>query len=114
MATDCGIFAETVVSGVLKSLRPEDRLEILRAADTHRKWSSLDDRRFCTICNKFVTGRQIEIRRDQRGRFLLHCPTKDCSSTAQDWFYCGKASDLEAATASGRRERTVFGSVNAA
>lgn len=74
-----------------KHLVPEDRLEILRAADTQRKWSSLDDRRICTRCKKFITGRQIEITRDQRGRFLLHCPTPGCASTAQDWFYQGSA-----------------------
>ena len=82
------------------SLRPEDRLEILRAADAYRKWSSLDDRRICTVCNKFITGRQIEIRRDQRGRFLLHCPTENCTSTTQDWFYCGAATVQDAVSAS--------------
>ena len=74
-----------------KHLTPEDRLDILRAADPRRKWSSLDERRICTRCNKFITGRQVEIRRDQRGRFLLHCPTPDCASTVQDWFYQGSA-----------------------
>lgn len=74
-----------------KQLTLEDRLEILRAADSHRKWSSLDDRRICTVCRKFITGRQIEITRDQRGSFLLRCPTPDCSSTAQDWFYQGSS-----------------------
>jgi len=76
---------------VQKPITPQERLEILRAADTHRKWSALDDRRICTRCNKFITGRQIEIERDQRGRFLLRCPTPDCVSTAQDWFYQGSA-----------------------
>ena len=79
-----------------KPLAPEDRLDILRAADTRRKWSSLDDRRICTRCNKFITGRQVEIRRDQRGRFLLHCPTPGCISTVEDWFYLGNAAGSEA------------------
>jgi hypothetical protein len=78
-----------------KHLTPEERLDILRAADTRRKWSSLDERRICTRCNKFITGRQIEIRRDQRGRFLLHCPTPGCVSTPQDWFYQGSAASQE-------------------
>lgn len=42
----------------------QDRLEILRAADRQRKWTSLDDRRICTRCNKLIIGRQIEIQRD--------------------------------------------------
>ena len=74
-----------------RHLTPEDRLAILRAADTRRKWSSLDDRRICTHCHKLITGRQIELRRDQRGRFLLHCPTPGCPSTVHDWFYQGSA-----------------------
>ena len=87
-----------------KHLTPEDRLDILRAADTRRKWSSLDERRICTRCNKFITGRQVEIRRDQRGRFLLHCPTPDCISTVQDWFYQGSAASTENSTISRRSE----------
>lgn len=74
-----------------KHLTSEDRLDILRASDSRRKWSSLDDRRVCMRCNKFINGRQIEILRDQRGRFLLRCPTPDCLSTVEDWFYLGSA-----------------------
>ena len=87
-----------------KHLTPEDRLDILRAADTRRKWSSLDDRRICTRCNKFITGRQIEIHRDQRGRFLLHCPTPGCISTVEDWFYQGSAAGPAKPAVSGSSE----------
>jgi hypothetical protein len=76
-------------------LSPEDRLEILRAADSFRRWSSLDDKRICAICNRLITGTEIEIRRDQRGRFLLHCPTSGCASTAQDWLLQQDADGIE-------------------
>jgi hypothetical protein len=72
-------------------LAPKERLEILRAADKHRKWYSLDDQRVCVMCDKAITGRQIQITRDQRGRYLLHCPTENCPSAARDWFYHGSA-----------------------
>jgi len=75
--------------GMQRPLSVEDRLEILRAADLQRKWFSLDDQRMCIGCNKLITGRQIEITRDQRGRFLLQCPTSECRSIAKDWFYQG-------------------------
>jgi hypothetical protein len=88
-----------------KHFTPEDRLEILRAADTRRKWLSLDDRRMCTCCHKFITGRQIEIWRDQRGRFLLHCPTPGCLATVQDWFYQGSGIAPGNGLVSGRTER---------
>jgi hypothetical protein len=90
--------------GMQKHLTPEDRLDILRAGDSRRKWSSLDERRICTRCNKFITGRQIEIRRDQRGRFLLHCPTPRCVSTVEDWFYVGSAAAQENAAVTGSSE----------
>jgi hypothetical protein len=85
-------------------LTPEDRLDILRAADSRRKWSSLDDRRLCSRCNKFINGRQIEMQRDQRGRFLLHCPTTDCLSTVEDWFYVGSPAGRENAAVTGTSE----------
>jgi hypothetical protein len=103
-ATDCEIARARFREAMQKHLTPEDRLDILRAADTRRKWSSLDDRRICTRCNKFITGRQIEIHRDQRGRFLLHCPTPDCVSTVEDWFYQGSAASPENPAMSGRSE----------
>ena len=65
----------------------EDRLEILRAADTHQKWHSLDDKRICVLCDRVMTGRQIEIVCERSGRFLLHCPSENCASTINDWFY---------------------------
>lgn len=103
-APDCEVGAVRVWSIMQKHLTPEDRLDILRAADPRRKWSSLDDRRICTRCNKFITGRQVEIIRDQRGRFLLHCPTPGCLSTVEDWFYQGNAARPEGPPTSGTIE----------
>jgi hypothetical protein len=103
-ATDCGAERAGVSSCMQKPLTPEDRLEILRVADPRRKWSSLDDRRICTRCNKFVTGRQVRIHRDQRGRFLLHCPTSGCSATVEDWFYLGNAASQENVPVTGSSE----------
>lgn len=99
-----GLWQRAFCGSMQKPLTPEDRLDILRAADTRRKWSSLDDRRICTRCNKFITGRQVEIRRDQRGRFLLRCPTPGCISTVQDWFYQGSALAPERELVTGRAE----------
>ena len=90
--------------GMQKHLAPEDRLDILRAADPLRKWSSLDARRICTRCQKFIAGRQIEIRRDQRGHFLLRCPTPNCASTVEDWFYLGNGAGRESPVVPRRAE----------
>jgi hypothetical protein len=69
------------------NLSPDDCLEILKMADGDRLWNSLEDQRVCLRCKKTITGRQIVIRREQPGRFLLHCPTPDCKSTIEDWLY---------------------------
>lgn len=78
------------------ALTPERRLDILRGADTFRKWSSLDDKRVCVVCDRVFTGRQIEIERDQRGRYLLKCPTIGCPSLAAHWFFNGNAAEAAA------------------
>jgi hypothetical protein len=70
-------------------LTAEERLKILRAGDKLRTWSSLDDERRCVLCERILSGRQIEILRDQRGRYLLKCPTFGCDSFAAHWFYVG-------------------------
>ena len=66
-----------------------DRLVLLRRLDRLRKWQSLDDRRFCRCCHKFISGRQIEVidvtTPDEAWR--LACPTINCSSNVEDWVY---------------------------
>lgn len=78
------------------ALTLDQRLDILRAADTFRKWYSLDDKRACVLCDRTFTGRQIEIERDQRGRYLLKCPTSGCLSFAAHWFFNGNAAQAAA------------------
>src|SRR5205814_2764681 len=42
-------------------LLPKEKLAILQASDSRRKWHSLDDQRVCVLCDRTITGRQIEI-----------------------------------------------------
>ena len=72
-------------------LLPEEKLALLQAADTRRKWYSLDDQRVCVLCDRAITGRQIEIRIDGNGASTLHCPTDGCASPPADWFYHGSS-----------------------
>jgi len=69
-------------------LPPEERLAILKAADSVRKWYSLDDKRVCTICDRVFTGRQIDIQKERTGHYLLTCPTPACPSNITHWFLC--------------------------
>ena len=74
-------------------LTAEERLKILRSGDKLRTWSSLDDERLCVLCERRLSGWQIEILRDQGGRYLLKCPTTGCDSFAAHWFYVGNPTD---------------------
>jgi hypothetical protein len=66
-------------------LTPQEKLEILQAIDNHRRWYSLDDQRACVICERVITGRQIEVR-GHVGNHTLHCPTDGCPSNFTHWF----------------------------
>jgi len=73
----------------LVRLDPADRLILLRRLDRFRKWQSLDDRRFCRCCHKFISGRQIQLidATTQDEPLRVACPTTDCPSTIEDWVY---------------------------
>ena len=68
------------------SLNPSliERLEILRAADHARRWSSVDEERVCPLCGRSIAGRDIRISCDRPGHFELHCPTPGCVATIDD------------------------------
>ena len=68
-----------------KRITPEERLSILQCEDRFRPWQSLDDKRFCVVCERTFNGRQVEIRARRGGRPTLHCPTEDCNSTPRHW-----------------------------
>ncbi|PYK71791.1 MAG: hypothetical protein DME44_06590 [Verrucomicrobia bacterium] len=76
-----------------RDLTAEERLKILRAGDKLRTWSSLDDERCCVLCERTLSGWQVEILRDQRSPYLLKCPMSGCGSFALHWFYLGNIAD---------------------
>jgi hypothetical protein len=69
------------------ALSDADKLDALRRLDQFREWRSLDDKRFCLVCGKIVTGRQIQVAGDTRGDgpLRLNCPTERCNSIPMDW-----------------------------
>ena len=65
-----------------------DKLLILQRLDKYRQWQSLDEKRYCLVCGKLISGREIEvIGGGTRGTGPLGavCPTKDCRSIPMDW-----------------------------
>ena len=64
-----------------------DKLDALRRLDRFRQWRSLDEKRYCLVCGKIITGRQIKVAGETRGNESLRikCPTKRCNSIPMDW-----------------------------
>jgi hypothetical protein len=66
----------------------EDKLDSLRQGDAFRKWSSLDDKRVCAVCDKRISGRQVQVA-IVRGKARLSCPTEGCNGGPREWVYPG-------------------------
>ena len=64
-----------------------DKLDALCRLDQFRQWRSLDEKRFCLVCGKIITGRQIQVAGGTRGNgpLRLSCPTERCNSIPMDW-----------------------------
>ena len=68
-------------------LSDQEKLEALRRLDQFRQWHSLDQKRYCLVCGKLISGRQIQIDVGARGNGAmgLRCPTERCNSIPMDW-----------------------------
>jgi hypothetical protein len=68
-------------------LSDQEKLAALRRLDQFREWHSLDEKRYCLVCGKIITGRQIQIAGGTRGDgpLGLSCPTERCNSIPMDW-----------------------------
>jgi|ERR1051326_4088797 hypothetical protein len=64
-----------------------DKLNALCRLDQFRQWRSLDEKRFCLVCGKIITGRQIQVAGGAHGDgpLRLSCPTERCNSIPMDW-----------------------------
>ena len=71
-----------------KRPKSEDKLDLLREGDAFRKWSSLDDKRVCVVCDKRISGRQVQVS-VVRGKPHLSCPTEGCNGGPHEWVYPG-------------------------
>jgi hypothetical protein len=68
-------------------LAEKDKLQVLQRLDQFRQWRSLDEKRYCLVCGKIVTGREIQLIGGRRGNEPLRviCPTNGCHSIPMDW-----------------------------
>src|SRR5438309_8112286 len=91
-APDCAITCRehiclTVVLSPPIALSDADTLDALRRLDQFRQWRSLDEKRYCLVCGKIITGQQIQVAGGTRGNgpLRLSCPTVRCNSIPMDW-----------------------------
>ena len=72
---------------VATKLSDEEKLEVLRRLDQFRKWYSLEEKRYCLVCGKLISGRQIQVTGGTRGNgpLRLTCATERCNSIPMDW-----------------------------
>ena len=68
-------------------LSDAQKLAALRTLDQFREWHSLDEKRYCLVCGKIITGQQIQVtgHTPGDGPQRLNCPTERCSSIPMDW-----------------------------
>ena len=72
---------------IATKLSDEEKLEVLRRLDQFRKWYSIEEKRYCLVCGKLISGRQIQVTGGTRGNgpLRLSCPTERCNSIPMDW-----------------------------
>jgi hypothetical protein len=68
-------------------LSDADKLDVLCRLDQFRAWRSLEEKRYCLVCGKIITGQQIQLTGGTRGNGALRlgCPTERCNSIPMDW-----------------------------
>jgi len=68
-------------------LSGDEKLEALRRLDQFRQWPSLEEKRYCLVCGKIITGQEIQVVGGTRGNGALRlgCPTEGCNSIPMDW-----------------------------
>jgi hypothetical protein len=81
------VISATVALTTAVRLSDAEQLETLRRLDQFRQWHSLDEKRYCLVCGKIITGWQIQVAGGTRGNgpLRLGCPSEGCNSIPMDW-----------------------------
>ena len=81
------LLSQTVMLSTAVRLADDEKLEVLRRLDQFRQWHSLDEKRYCLVCGKLITGRQIQLAGGTRGNgpLGLSCATEGCNAIPMDW-----------------------------
>jgi hypothetical protein len=69
-------------------LSDEEKLDVLQRLDRFRQWHFLDEKRYCLVCGKIITGREIQVIGGIRGNgplLRIICPTEHCNAMPMEW-----------------------------
>ncbi len=68
-------------------LSDEEKLDVLQRLDRFRQWHFLDEKRYCLVCGKVITGRKIQVIGGTRGNGPLRiiCPMEHCYAMPMEW-----------------------------
>jgi hypothetical protein len=69
-----------------ENISPRRALEYFTRRRWPSKWQSLDGKRICLLCERVITGPQIEIWHDHRGQYLRKCPRTDAPQSRRIGF----------------------------
>jgi hypothetical protein len=67
------------------NLSDEDKLEVLQRLDQFRLWHSLDEKRYCLVCGKLITGQEVHVSGGENGPLRVSCPTEHCNAIPMNW-----------------------------
>jgi hypothetical protein len=66
-------------------LSDEEKLDILHRLDQFRLWRSLDEKRYCLVCGKTITGHEVQVSGGENGPLRVSCPTEHCNAVPMNW-----------------------------
>jgi hypothetical protein len=80
-------MCRTVALSTGTRLSDHEKLEVLQRLDQFRQWHSLEEKRYCLVCGKLITGQEVQVTDRTRGDGpqRLSCPTEGCNSIPMDW-----------------------------
>lgn len=64
-------------------------MNLLQRNDPFREWDSLDETRFCILCEQTISGHDILVTGGGAEPVRLACPTPGCGGTPYEWVHLG-------------------------
>jgi hypothetical protein len=89
-------------------LSDEEKLDLLQRLDRFRVWETLNEKRYCLVCGKIISGREIQVVRNtsENEPLRIVCPTAHCDARPVAW--ARPTEEVLIATVEGERRRNLW------